>query len=63
MELSGGISGYVLRNRAIDVIEVKMEETMKKYGPNQEISLIWDKLQNNVINFRNQLPIISNRKN
>lgn len=47
MELSGGISGYVLRNRAIDVIEVKMEETMKKYGPNQEISLIWDKLQNN----------------
>lgn len=46
MELSGGISGYVLRARASTIIEEKMGTTMSMYGKNNtEITLIWDKLQ------------------
>ncbi|XP_043481938.1 CD63 antigen-like [Leptopilina heterotoma] len=47
LELSGGISGYVLRNRAIEVIEGKMNHTMEDYGKNKEMSIVWDNLQTN----------------
>lgn len=50
MELSGGISGYVLRARASTIIEEKMGTTMSMYGKNNtEITLIWDKLQHDVM--------------
>ncbi|XP_076163351.1 CD63 antigen-like [Ptiloglossa arizonensis] len=45
MELSGGIAGYVLRDRASTVIQQKMGETMKMYHNNTEITYIWDELQ------------------
>lgn len=48
MELSAGISGYVLKNQAIEVIEGKMNNTMKAYGKNKEMSIVWDNLQTNV---------------
>ncbi|CAK9814644.1 CD63 antigen [Anthophora quadrimaculata] len=44
LELSGGISGYVLRVRASTIVQDKMKETMKMYN-NTEIQLVWDKLQ------------------
>ncbi|CAK9807379.1 CD63 antigen [Anthophora plagiata] len=44
LELSGGISGYVLRVRASTVVQDKMKETMKMYN-STEIQLVWDKLQ------------------
>ncbi|XP_057332777.1 uncharacterized protein LOC130672300 [Microplitis mediator] len=46
LELSGGISGYVLRNNAADMIESKMIKTMDEYKKNDtEIMKIWDNLQ------------------
>ncbi|XP_054000590.1 uncharacterized protein LOC128888023 [Hylaeus anthracinus] len=45
MELSGGISGYVLRDRASTIIQEKMDNTMKMYSNNTEIATIWDGLQ------------------
>ncbi|XP_076234097.1 uncharacterized protein LOC143179014 [Calliopsis andreniformis] len=45
LELSGGISGYVLRARAGTIIESKMMDTMSIYKNNTEIQLIWDNLQ------------------
>ncbi|KAG6802585.1 hypothetical protein HZU73_01420 [Apis mellifera caucasica] len=45
LELSGGISGYVLRARASSIIQNKMKDTMKMYTDNKEIAYVWDKLQ------------------
>ncbi|XP_015110284.1 CD63 antigen [Diachasma alloeum] len=49
LELAAGISGYVLRNDAADLIQDKMLATMKNYGTNesQEITRVWDDLQRN----------------
>lgn len=49
LELSGGISGYVLRNNAADMIQKKMINTMDEYKKNDtEIMKIWDNLQRTV---------------
>lgn len=45
LELSGGISGYVLRSRASEVIQSKMNDTMQKYNSSEEIAFVWDRLQ------------------
>ncbi|XP_003695433.1 LOW QUALITY PROTEIN: CD63 antigen [Apis florea] len=45
LELSGGISGYVLRARTSSIIQNKMKDTMKIYTDNKEIAYVWDKLQ------------------
>lgn len=46
LELSGGISGYVLRNRVTEVISEKMIDTMPMYAiNNSEIFEAWDTLQ------------------
>lgn len=47
LELSGGISGYVLRTRASSIIQDKMKSTMQHYNAssNTEITAIWDNLQ------------------
>ncbi|KOC60444.1 CD63 antigen, partial [Habropoda laboriosa] len=45
LELSGGISGYVLRARASSIVQGKMIDSMKLYDNNTEIHTIWDKLQ------------------
>ncbi|XP_066587036.1 uncharacterized protein [Prorops nasuta] len=46
MELAAGISGYVLRAKAGQVIENKMELTMKDYPlKNTDITMVWDTLQ------------------
>ncbi|CAD6240763.1 GSCOCG00008896001-RA-CDS [Cotesia congregata] len=48
LELSGGISGYVLRNNAAQMIEAKMKDNMEKYKNNEtEIKMIWDDMQTN----------------
>ncbi|XP_015604408.1 CD63 antigen isoform X2 [Cephus cinctus] len=44
-ELAGGISGYVLRNRANVVIEKNMNELMKQYNHSEDIAYVWDSLQ------------------
>lgn len=44
LELSGGISGYVLKSKASDLIENKMMASMKEYK-SPEVSYVWDKLQ------------------
>lgn len=48
LELSGGISGYVLRARTSSIIQNKMKDTMKIYTDNKEIAYVWDKLQQDV---------------
>lgn len=49
LELSGGISGYVLRNNAAQMIEAKMKDNMEKYINNEtEIKRIWDNMQTSV---------------
>lgn len=49
LELSGGISGYVLRTRAEEVIREKMMATMPEYKVNgSEIAEAWDTLQREV---------------
>lgn len=46
LELSGGISGYVLRARASSIVQEKMMDTMKLYkNNNTEIQYVWDNLQ------------------
>lgn len=45
LELSAGISGYVLRARASTVIEEKMIDTMQLYKNNTEIQMVWNNLQ------------------
>lgn len=47
LELSGGISGYVLRTRASSIVQDKMKDTMQYYKAenNTEITAIWDNLQ------------------
>ncbi|KAG8041267.1 hypothetical protein G9C98_002255 [Cotesia typhae] len=48
LELFGGISGYVLRNNATQLIEAKMKDNMEKYINNEiEIKKIWDNIQMN----------------
>ena len=49
LELSGGISGYVLRNQATAMIRSKMMDTMPEYKNNaSEIQKVWDELQKDV---------------
>ncbi|CAD1479589.1 unnamed protein product, partial [Heterotrigona itama] len=45
LELSGGISGYVLRARASSIIQNKMRDSMQQYQNSSEISALWDNLQ------------------
>ncbi|XP_003704490.1 CD63 antigen [Megachile rotundata] len=45
LELSAGISGYVLRNRASTIVEEKMIDTMQLYRNNTEIQMVWNNLQ------------------
>lgn len=51
MELSGGISGYVLRARASSIIQENMLDTMKLYQNNSEIKSVWDTVQDEVRSF------------
>lgn len=44
LELSGGISGYVLKSKAAELVENKMMASMKEYE-SPEVSYVWDKLQ------------------
>ncbi|KOX68753.1 hypothetical protein WN51_07246 [Melipona quadrifasciata] len=48
LELSGGISGYVLRARASSIIQDKMKDSMQQYQNSSEISIVWDNLQRDV---------------
>lgn len=49
LELSAGISGYVLRNDATEVLSKKMKESMVAYDKNNtEIYMIWDSIQQDV---------------
>lgn len=50
LELSAGISGYVLRNEAHDMLDANLRHTMKEYGNNKTdyITKIWDEVQRDV---------------
>lgn len=47
LELSAGISGYVLRNQTARLVGDGLKNTMKDYGINNsmEITKIWDEIQ------------------
>ena len=51
LELSAGISGYVLRNDAESLIEGQLNDTMKQYihteKPN-DVTVLWDYVQREV---------------
>lgn len=51
LELAAGISGYVLRSDATNLIEQSLENTLKEYSQineNNPYTIIWDYVQNNV---------------
>ncbi|OXU28496.1 hypothetical protein TSAR_015839 [Trichomalopsis sarcophagae] len=49
LELSAGISGYVLRNDATEVLSEKMKKSMENYNKtNVETYVIWDQIQQEV---------------
>lgn len=50
LELSAGISGYVLRNEAGAVLERNLNHTMKDYGNKdyEYITKLWDEVQRDV---------------
>jgi len=45
LELSAGISGYVLRNQTYRLVEESLNKTMHEYANKTEISKIWDEIQ------------------
>ncbi|KAK7864770.1 hypothetical protein R5R35_012266 [Gryllus longicercus] len=45
LELAAGIAGYVLRNRAEDVLQTHLMETMNQYVENTEYTTLWDGMQ------------------
>ncbi|XP_046427771.1 CD63 antigen-like [Neodiprion fabricii] len=45
LELAGGISGYVLRAQASDIVTEKMNSSMAEYKDNTEITFLWDGIQ------------------
>lgn len=45
LELAAGISGYVLRNDAQDLLEKSLKDTMAKYKTDATISTLWDYTQ------------------
>lgn len=45
LELAAGISGYVLRNDAQNLLETKLKETMATYKTDATISTLWDYTQ------------------
>ncbi|XP_046745256.1 CD63 antigen-like [Diprion similis] len=45
LELSGGISGYVLRSQAKEIVTEKMNSSMAEYKKNTEITILWDQVQ------------------
>ncbi|XP_014205277.1 CD63 antigen [Copidosoma floridanum] len=45
LELAAGISGYVLRGNASEVVEHSMKEKMPSYTNNSEIYEFWDRIQ------------------
>ncbi|XP_050436484.1 CD63 antigen [Adelges cooleyi] len=45
MELTGGLAGFILSERARTVVTLNLHETMKLYNKTTQITHIWDKLQ------------------
>jgi len=48
LELSGGIAGYVLRDRARDFLSHKLNESMHNYINNTETQNLWYEMQTNL---------------
>jgi CD63 antigen len=48
LELSGGIAGYVLRDRALDFLSHRLNESMHTYINNTETRKLWYEMQTNV---------------
>lgn len=48
LELSAGISGYVLRNEAGQMLKNNLATTMKEYQNYTYISALWDEVQQDV---------------
>lgn len=55
LELAAGISGYVLRNQTMDLVETGLNNSMRYYGTaeenpksNMEITVLWDQVQTGV---------------
>ncbi len=48
MEMAAGISGYVLRNEAGQMLKGNLESTMKDYKKLDYITALWDEVQRDV---------------
>lgn len=48
LELSAGISGYVLRNEAGQMLRNNLQKTMAQYKELKYISALWDEVQRDV---------------
>lgn len=48
MELAAGISGYVLRNEAGQMLRGNLERTMADYKDLDYVSILWDEVQRDV---------------
>jgi len=48
LELSGGIAGYVLRDRARDFLSNKLNESMLNYNKSEETQELWYMMQTSV---------------
>lgn len=48
LELSAGISGYVLRNEAGQMLRANLETTMRDYTKLPYIARLWDEVQKDV---------------
>ena len=48
LELSGGIAGYVLRDRAHDILSRKLSDSLHSYNSNNETQKLWYTMQTSV---------------
>jgi len=49
LELSAGISGYVLRNEAKDMLTRNLKRTMAEYNVNNFTTALWDEVQRDLV--------------
>ncbi|KAL0272618.1 UNVERIFIED_CONTAM: hypothetical protein PYX00_005521 [Menopon gallinae] len=49
LELSGGIAGYLLRDRVSEVLDSQLSISMKHYNTSSQIRIMWDEMQSNLL--------------
>lgn len=47
-QVSACIAGYVLKGSSVALVQQQLLNTMDLYGPNIEVTKLWDEVQNDV---------------